>query len=44
MTGIAFIVAAVGGIINAVQTFFGRKKVLAAEPASTDAKDDLTDH
>ncbi len=44
MTGIAFIVAAVGGIINAVQTFFGRKKVLAAAPASTDAKDDLTDH
>ena len=44
MTGIAFIVAAVGGIINAVQTFFGRKKVLVAEPASTDAKDDLTDH
>ncbi len=44
MTGIAFIVAAVGGIINAVQTFFGRKKVLAADPASTDAKDDLTDH
>lgn len=44
MTGIAFIVAAVGGIINAVQTFFGRKKVLAAEPASTDAKEDLTDH
>lgn len=43
MTGIAFIVAAVGGIINAVQTFFGRKKVLAAAPASTDAKDDLTD-
>ena len=44
MTGIAFIVAAVGGIINAVQTFFGRKKVLAAAPASTDAKDDNTDH
>ncbi len=44
MTGIAFIVAAVGGIINAVQTFFGRKKVLAVAPASTDAKDDLTDH
>jgi len=44
MTGIAFIVAAVGGIINAVQTFFGRKKILAAAPASTDAKDDLTDH
>ncbi len=44
MTGIAFIVAAVGGIINAVQTFFGRKKVLAAAPASTAAKDDLTDH
>lgn len=44
MTGIAFIVAAVGGIINAVQTFFGRKKVLAAAPASTDAKDDITDH
>lgn len=44
MTGIAFIVAAVGGIINAVQTFFGRKKVLAAAPASTDAKDDLTDN
>lgn len=44
MTGIAFIVAAVGGIINAVQTFFGRKKVLAGAPASTDAKDDLTDH
>ncbi len=44
MTGIAFIVAAVGGIINAVQAFFGRKKVLAAAPASTDAKDDLTDH
>ena len=44
MTGIAFIVAAVGGIINAVQTFFGRKKVLAAAPASTDAKGDLTDH
>lgn len=44
MTGIAFIVAAAGGIINAVQTFFGRKKVLAAAPASTDAKDDLTDH
>ena len=44
MTGIAFIVAAVGGIINAVQTFFGRKKVLAAAPASTDTKDDLTDH
>ena len=44
MTGIAFIVAAVGGIINAVQTFFGRKKGLAAAPASTDAKDDLTDH
>ena len=43
MTGIAFIVAAVGGIINAVQTFFGRKKVLAAAPASTDAKADLTD-
>ena len=41
---LAFIVAAVGGIINAVQTFFGRKKVLAAEPASTDTKDDLTDH
>ena len=44
MTGIAFIVAAVGGIINAVQTFFGRKKVLAAAPASTDAKDDITDN
>lgn len=44
MTGIAFIVAAVGGIINAVQTFFGRKKVLAAAPASTDVKDDLTDN
>ena len=44
MTGIAFIVAAVGGIINAVQTFFGRKKVLAAAPASTDAEDDNTDH
>lgn len=44
MTGIAFIVAAVGGIINAVQTFFGRKKVLDAAPASTDAKDDITDH
>lgn len=44
MTGIAFIVAAVGGIINAVQTFFGRKKVLAAAPASTDAKDDISDH
>jgi len=44
MTGIAFIVAAVGGIINAVQTFFGRKKVLAEAPASTDAKDNLTDH
>lgn len=40
MTGIAFIVAAAGGIINAVQTFFGRKKVLAAAPADT--KDDTT--
>lgn len=44
MTGIAFIVAAVGGIINAVQTFFGRKKVLDAAPASTDAKDDISDN
>ncbi len=44
MTGIAFIVAAVGGIINAIQTFFGRKKVLDAAPASTDAKDDISDH
>ncbi|MBQ7627600.1 MAG: DUF308 domain-containing protein [Clostridiales bacterium] len=44
MTGIAFIVAAVGGIINAVQTFFGRKKVLAAAPASTDEKDDISDN
>ena len=32
MTGIAFIVAAVGGIINAVQTFFGRKKIMGSMP------------
>jgi uncharacterized membrane protein HdeD (DUF308 family) len=44
MTGIAFIVAAVGGIINAVQTFFGRKKVLAAAPASSEGTDNILDH
>ncbi|MBR6959652.1 MAG: DUF308 domain-containing protein [Clostridiales bacterium] len=43
MTGIAFIVAAVGGIINAVQTFFGRKKVLAAAPASSEGTDNILD-
>ena len=32
MTGITFIVAALGGIINAVQTYFGRKKMLKAVP------------
>ena len=43
MTGIAFIVVAVGGIINAVQTFFGRKKVLAAAPASSEGTDNILD-
>lgn len=44
MTGIAFIVAAAGGIINAVQTFFGRKKVLTAAPASSEDTDNIIDH
>jgi len=43
MTGIAFIVAAAGGIINAVQTFFGRKKVHTAAPASSEDTDNIID-
>lgn len=43
MTGITFIVAAVGGIINAIQTYFGRKKIIGSMPPPPPPSPDLTD-
>ncbi len=43
MTGITFIVAAVGGIINAIQTYFGRKKIIGSMPPPPPPPPDLTD-